>query len=134
MKFIRNSLFGIIILLILSLPIVLYLANIKKINTTVIIMSVIFYVITLVLVLIFYYSKLKNNNNPFVVPVIFIISPVLFYLEFSSMRLFFDIMSCPAGWEIIIMFPALFYSLPLFIITTVVSVITIKKQNTTNKI
>jgi len=122
-KFIRNTFFGIIALIILSLPIVLYLANIEKINTIAIIMSVIFYVISIVLVFIFYYSKLKNNNNPFVVPVVFIISPALFYMEFSSMRLFFDINSCPAGWEIIIMFPALFYSLPLFIITAVVSVI-----------
>ena len=123
MKCFRNIIFGIIILLLLSLPIVIYMANGGASDTILTIMYICFNVITILLIIVFYCFIVKNNYNLIVLPIVFMISPIIFYYELSSMRLFFDIMSCPAGWEIIVIGPTMLYSLPFFVITCIISLI-----------
>jgi len=129
MKFIIKLFLGMILLLLLSLPIVIYMANVETFNDISILMYICFNIVTVFFIVVFYRYLSKKYLDFLILPLIFLVSPVLFYEELSSMRFFIDIMSCPAGWEIIAIFPTLFYSLPFFIITCIVSLIIFNKNN-----
>jgi len=120
MRFFNSTIFCIAILSILAMPVLLALHynNWQYIYT----LSTAIYIATFVLIVVFYWY-LAKKINPFVLPVSFITFPVTLYFQMTAMRLFLEIRSDPAGWEIFTVFVAIYYSLPFLILTLIISTI-----------
>jgi len=109
------------------------MANIQEANIIITLYYVALNVVTIMLVF-WYYKIVFKKRNTFAVPLIFLVSPVVFYYELASMRSFVHITSCPAGWEVWGTLLALIYSFPFFIATSTISIVLfIRRKKHTEK-
>lgn len=81
-----------------------------------------FYLLTAAF-LVFVYKKEHTKFSVYALPLSFVLLPVLIYYILAGCRLFINVQSCPAGWEILSVVVGIYYSFPFFVITLVFAVI-----------
>jgi len=74
-----------------------------------------------------FYRRLVGKIISFILPVSLLIFPFFLLRAMTASRAFFDIMSCPAGWEMSAVVIAIFCAWPASLITLIISVIGVIK-------
>ena len=108
------------IFILFSLILIIFYAKIGGMNNVFKKLSILFYVLTFIAIFL-YYNYSNDGINLLTLPILFLVSPMIIYYEMKISRFFIDVQSCPAGYEILSVFVAIYYSLPFFVLTCIIS-------------